>query len=76
MKLLKRNQNWNNKKQTTYVHLIQNALMIMSKLENMGEREEKKQQSVCRLKSMKKVGGHVEQISLIFRYYLYLFFSG
>ena len=39
MKLLKRNQNWNNKKQTTYVHLIQNALMIMSKLENMGERE-------------------------------------
>ena len=50
MKLLKRNQNWNNKKQTTYVHLIQNVLMIMSKLENMGEREEKKQQSVCRLK--------------------------
>ena len=42
MKLLKRNQNRNNKKQTTYVHLIQNALMIMSKLENMGEREGRK----------------------------------
>ena len=46
MKLLKRNQNWNNKKQTTYVHLIQNALMIMRKLENMGERERREKTTI------------------------------